>query len=172
VRDDTLGLLRAAGTPTLLVTHDAGEAVQVGDRLYAMREGRIVQAGSPAELYARPVDAFVAGFFGPLNRFEGTVEAGHVATPLGRFPALGVAEGAAAEAVVRPEAVRLRPPGQGQLARVLAHRDLGAYTTLQLGLEDGAVVEARLAGEAMCGTGEVVEIELDPRHLFVYPAAA
>ena len=84
VRDDTLGLLRAAGTPTLLVTHDAGEAVQVGDRLYAMRDGRIVQAGSPAELYARPADAFVAGFFGPLNRFKGPVEAGHIVTPLGR----------------------------------------------------------------------------------------
>ena len=90
VRDDTLGLLRAAGTPTLLVTHDAGEAVQVGDRLYAMRDGRIVQAGSPAELYARPADAFVAGFFGPLNRFKGPVEARHdrhPARPACRRPA-------------------------------------------------------------------------------------
>ena len=172
VRDDTLGLLRAAGTPTLLVTHDAGEAVQVGDRLYAMRDGRIVQAGSPAELYARPADAFVAGFFGPLNRFKGSVEAGRIATPLGRLPAPGLADGVAAEAVVRPEGVRVRPPGQGPRARVLARRDLGPLTTLQLGLDGGAVIQARLAGEAMCVTGEVVEIELDPRHLFVYPAAA
>src|SRR3954453_21667661 len=126
VRDDTLGLLRAAGTPTLLVTHDAGEAVQGGDRLYAMREGRVVQAGSPAELYARPADAFVAGFFGPLNRFKGRVEAGQIATPLGRLPAPGLADGVAAEAVVRPEGVRVRPPGQGPRARVLARRDLGA----------------------------------------------
>jgi hypothetical protein len=66
----------------------------------------------------------------------------------------------------------VRPPGHGLRARVLARRDLGPLPTLQLGLDGGAVIQARLAGEAMCVTGEVVEIELDPRHLFVYPAAA
>ena len=53
VREETLALLREAGTPTLLVTHDAEEAIRVGDRIHAMQDGRIVQSGTPAELYPR-----------------------------------------------------------------------------------------------------------------------
>ena len=52
VREETLGHLRAAGTPTLVVTHDAEEAISVGDRIHAMLAGRIVQSGTPAELYS------------------------------------------------------------------------------------------------------------------------
>ena len=47
VREETLALLREAGTPTLLVTHDAEEAIRVGDRIHAMLAGRIVQSGTP-----------------------------------------------------------------------------------------------------------------------------
>ena len=58
------------------------------------RPGRIVQSGTPAELYAAPVDPFVAGFFGPVNRFHGRVAQGMVATPVGTAPADGLADGA------------------------------------------------------------------------------
>ena len=83
VREETLTLLREAGTPTLLVTHDAEEAIRVGDRIHAMLAGRIVQSGTPSELYAAPVNGFVAGFFGPVNRFRGRVEPGRGRDALG-----------------------------------------------------------------------------------------
>jgi iron(III) transport system ATP-binding protein len=173
VRDETLGVLRDAGTPTLLVTHDAEEAIRVGDRIHAMLRGRIIQSGTPSELYARPRHPFVAGFFGPVNRFTGEVRGGRVRTPVGEAAAGGLAEGDKVEAIVRPEALRLRCPTThgGLRARVLQRRDLGPVNVIQLGLADGSSVKVRQAGAVDAAVGDEVEIDLDPAHLFVYPAA-
>lgn len=172
VREETVAVLRDAGTPALLVTHDAEEALRVGDRIYAMLRGRIVQAGAPAELYARPADPFVAGFFGPVNRFPGRVQGGLVRTPVGFAAAPELPDGAAVETIVRPEGVRVRRPatGAGLRARVVQRRDLGPVQVLRLALPDGSTVRVRQIGEPLALAGEEVEIELDPRHLFVYPA--
>ncbi len=64
VRADVLGLLRATGTTALLVTHDQEEALSVADQVAVLDGGRIVQAGSPQQLYAAPVSARVARFLG------------------------------------------------------------------------------------------------------------
>jgi iron(III) transport system ATP-binding protein len=172
VRDETLGVLRESGTPTLLVTHDAEEAIRVGDRLHAMQDGKIVQSGTPAELYIRPANPFVAGFFGPINRFPGRVRAGRVATPVGEARADSLAEGAEVETIIRPEAIRLRRvrDGHGLRARVLHRRDLGPVHLIGLGLPDGSCVKVRQSGSIGATEGDEVEIELDPAHLFVYPA--
>jgi iron(III) transport system ATP-binding protein len=172
VREEALGVLREAGTPTLLVTHDADEAVRVGDRIHAMQDGRIVQAGTPAELYNRPASAFVAGFFGSINRFSGRVVEGRVATPLGSVNAAGAGEGSEVDIVIRPEAVRLFPPASGTRvgARILGSRDLGPVHVLKLGLPDGTTLKVRQAAGHSVVLGDAVEIDLDPAHLFVYPA--
>jgi iron(III) transport system ATP-binding protein len=172
VRDETLHVLREAGTPTLLVTHDAEEAIRVGDQLHAMQDGRIVQSGTPAELYLKPASPFVAGFFGPVNRFPGRVRGGRVATPVGVARADSLAEGAEVETIVRPEAIRLRQArdGAGLRARVLHRRDLGPVHLIGLGLPDGSSVKVRQSGSIGAAVGDEVEIELDPAHLFVYPA--
>jgi len=174
VRDETLSLLREAGTPTLLVTHDAEEAIRVGDRIHAMLAGRIVQSGTPAQLYAAPVNPFVAGFFGPVNRFHGRVTQGKVATPVGTALAPGLLEGAQVLAIVRPEALHVRHGRDlgGLRARVLVRRDLGPVHLLRLQLADGSTLKVRQAGLIEAAVGEEVVIELDPRHLFVYPADA
>jgi iron(III) transport system ATP-binding protein len=173
VREETLAVLREAGTPALLVTHDAEEAIRVGDRIYAMQRGRIVQAGAPAELYGRPANSFVAGFFGPVNRFPGRVQGGLVRTPVGWASAPELGDGADVETIVRPEGIRVRraPFGGGLRARVEVRRDLGPIQVLRLALPDGNRVRVRQIGEAGVEAGDEVEIELDPRHLFVYPAA-
>ena len=172
VRDEALAVLREAGTPTLLVTHDAEEAVRVGDRIHAMRDGRIIQAGTPAELYARPADPFVAGFFGPVNRFVGRVQGGRISTPVGEAAAGTLPDGLEVETIVRAEAIRVRPVhGRGLRARILQRRDLGPVHIIQLGLPGGNDVRVRQSGTIDAGIGDEVEIELDPSHLFVYPAA-
>ena len=172
VREESLGVLREAGTPTLLVTHDAEEAVQVGDRIHAMQAGRIVQSGTPLELYRRPSDPFVAGFFGPVNLFRAKVQGGRVATPVGTVAAAAIADGVEVEAIVRPEAITVRhaPDGGGVRAHVVHRRDLGPVHVLRLGLADGSTLKVRQAGGIGAAIGDEVEIQLDPAHLFVYPA--
>jgi molybdate transport system ATP-binding protein len=64
VRHELGGHLRGLGLPTLLVTHDVADAIALADRVGVIRDGRIVQLGTPAELAAAPVDEFVARVFG------------------------------------------------------------------------------------------------------------
>ena len=68
-------LQRNVGITFLLVTHDQEEALSMSDRVCVMREGRIVQAGSPRELYDKPVNRYVADFVGKTNFFEGATKA-------------------------------------------------------------------------------------------------
>ena len=173
VREETLAVLREAGTPTLLVTHDAEEAIRVGDRIHAMQQGRIVQSGTPVQLYARPVDAFVAGFFGPVNRFPCRAEGGLVArrwagpaAPAGRGrggrgdrPARG-RSGCASRRRLGPAGPRDLPP-----------RSRAPCMSCAWACPMAARSRCGRWAEALVETGDEVEIELDPRHLFVYPAA-
>ena len=64
-------LQRNLGITFLLVTHDQEEALSMSDRVCVMRDGRIVQIGSPRELYDRPINSYVAGFVGKANFFGG-----------------------------------------------------------------------------------------------------
>jgi molybdate transport system ATP-binding protein len=64
VRHELAGHLAALALPTLLVTHDVADAIALADRIGVIREGRIIQVGTPAELAEAPVDDFVARVFG------------------------------------------------------------------------------------------------------------
>jgi molybdate transport system ATP-binding protein len=64
VRHELAGHLEQFGLPTLLVTHDVADAIALADRVGVIRDGRIIQLGTPAELAAAPVDEFVARVFG------------------------------------------------------------------------------------------------------------
>ncbi|MGB0671854.1 MAG: ABC transporter ATP-binding protein, partial [Rhodospirillales bacterium] len=116
VREQTFELVQDTGIATLMVTHDPEEAMFMADRILVMDEGRIVQDGTPEETYFHPASAYVATLFGPVNRLESRVEAGRVSTPLGDFSAPGVADGAAAQVLVRPEGLTV---GDGAHAAVL-----------------------------------------------------
>lgn len=174
IREETLAILREAGTSTLLVTHDAEEAIRAGDVIHAMLAGRIVQSGTPAEIYARPADPFVASFFGPVNSFRGRVRGGRVGTPIGAVVAKGLDEGERALVIVRPEGIRLRrADGKSSgLARLVDRRDLGPIHLIWLGLPDGSRVKVRETGLIEARLGEEVAVELDPAHVFVFPERA
>ena len=81
-------LQKRLGTTMVYVTHDQTEAMTLGDRLAVMRTGLLQQAGSPQELYDRPVNLFVAGFIGsPAMNFLGaTLEEGVLRTKLADLP--------------------------------------------------------------------------------------
>lgn len=68
-------LQRDVGITFLLVTHDQEEALSMSDRVCVMREGRIVQTGSPRDLYDQPVNRYVADFVGKSNFFPGPSQA-------------------------------------------------------------------------------------------------
>src|ERR1700759_5088228 len=105
LRDDLRVILKQTGMTALYVTHDQAEAVVLGDRIGIMRNGRLLQMGTPDQIYNRPADPFVANFTGATNELAGTLveiagEFGAVETGSGhRLTVRLPAEVAAGEAV-------------------------------------------------------------------------
>ena len=119
------------------VTHDVGEAFELGDRVAVLREGRVAQVATPDELWARPADDWVARFLGMTN----VVRDGDRAT------------------VIRPEAVRVRP-AEGAVV-VSADRD-GAVVRLRVRRDDGVELEAVVVGVDVPSVGDSVSVDVDP----------
>ena len=108
VREETMSVLRETLATSIIVTHDPEEALYLGDRVALMRDGEIEQVGSSEDLYLRPANGFVAGFFGGLNALSCVVERGSVATPLGQFAAPGFGNGTKVDVFIRIEGVDVR----------------------------------------------------------------
>jgi len=108
MRDATAQILAQAGVATVLVTHDRDEAMGFADQLVILRDGILIQAGSPRSLYARPVDAVTAAFLGPAIVLDATFGQGVAQCALGSIP---LSNGAVAQGegkvLVRPEQIRL-----------------------------------------------------------------
>lgn len=199
VRDDTLHVLQEAGIATLIVTHDAEEAMFMADRIALMNEGRIEQLGTPSELYLGPATRFVATFLGEVNRLPARLRGGRAETPIGtidlgnRLPAGGlpIEEGAPVEVLLRPEGLRVLeapgpdgPPaplagklaGCGAVAEVEACRLLGATTLVHMAVPDGQGgllhLHARLPPGIWLSRGEKVSVAMDAERAFVFPPEA
>jgi iron(III) transport system ATP-binding protein len=176
VRDATISLLAESGTSALLVTHDPGEAMRVADRIALLRAGRIVQLGSPHELYERPSDRRVAEFFSDVNVFTGTVAGSEVETALGRFTAPGLADGTAAEVVVRPHHLRVtaggdpNPEAGGAAVHLERIRFIGRESLLDLRTGGGLPVRAVLPGALSFEPGARLWISVARDHAFVFDA--
>ena len=102
VRNEVHGLLAAAGVTSVFVTHDQQEAFVLGDQVVVMRDGVVEQACPATELYARPVNAWVASFVGEANFVPGTATGRSVDTAFGIVELLRAASGAV-QVLIRPE---------------------------------------------------------------------
>jgi len=116
------------GITFIYVTHDQEEALTMSDRIAVFRDGRIVQVGTPQEVYERPADAFVAGFVGASN----------------------ILDRDGARILVRPEKIRLVPSGPAstdpdlhvERGRIQAVVYVGMLTRYSVVLDDGATITA------------------------------
>ena len=132
-------LQRQLGITFVLVTHDQEEALSLSDRICVMRAGRVVQVGTPQELYDRPKTRYVADFVGTSNFFDGRVEAADgarasITLPDGRtYDATSSGAVAAGEEgcmSVRPEQILMsRTPAPDALEVIIQNRIfLGEHT--------------------------------------------
>jgi putative spermidine/putrescine transport system ATP-binding protein len=139
---------RRTGITTIFVTHDQEEALTLSDRIAIINEGRIIQAGSPQQVYERPVSVFAAQFLGDANLLRGTPDSGGMVLADGtRLRLPGQASGLA---VVRPEKVRI-----GSAATAAAAADENSLTGVVMqSVYSGASVVYRVAvpvlGETPC----------------------
>jgi spermidine/putrescine ABC transporter ATP-binding subunit len=173
---------RRVGITTVFVTHDQTEAMAISSRLAVMNRGRIVQAGTPEEIYRAPADAFVARFIGQANLVRGTlVEHGaqHGTVDLGagvrvRVPSVPVAAHGRVDVVVRPEDIIVSPPADApNRVRVTLSEVtyLGAATRLVATLGDQPVTIMSNRPRLAAKQGEAIDIAWDPAHCSVIAAS-
>ena len=128
LREDARRALRGAGSVALVVTHDPEEALELADWIIVLGAGRVVQAGSPADIWRHPASAAVAELFGQAQHLAGIVADGRVRTAFGDVGAAsGLPDRAVVDVLVRPSAVALRPHAAGAMVedvRFLGDRHL------------------------------------------------
>jgi putative spermidine/putrescine transport system ATP-binding protein len=130
MQEELKALQHQLGITFVFVTHDQGEALSMADRVAVFNEGRIVQVGTPQDIYDQPRTRFVADFVGSSNVLPPELTA-----------RLGGADGWAS---LRPEAVRLVEPGAARIAGTVASvRYLGAATRVSVEV-GGATLAALL----------------------------
>jgi len=177
--------VRAAGATTVYITHDQAEAFALADRLGVLEKGRLVQLGTPEEIYTHPASAFVARFTGlacelPVRLRErngnGTIEVEPatlaLARPLHARSRLPAGNHATGLLTIRPAAVRLCPPDRdehhvvGTVADV-AFRDRGYEHAVDLG---GIARITGVYAQRRARRGEPVGLSFDPEGCLVFPA--
>jgi iron(III) transport system ATP-binding protein len=148
VRAETLDILRHSRATAMVVTHDAEEAMRLGDRIALLRGGRLVQVGTAEELYNKPVNLFAAGFFSELNVFPAVASGGSAETPIGRMPAEGFADGTPISVAVRLAGFDVGET-EGEIpARVLSRRFLGVVELLEMAVPG---TETPVRARVRCG---------------------
>jgi spermidine/putrescine transport system ATP-binding protein len=167
-------LQERVGITFLYVTHDQEEALTMSDRLAVMNAGRIVQIGTPRQVYEEPADTYVADFLGAANLMEievvsvGALRLGDWALTSQRCEATAAGR---AHAVIRPERVRIEEHGSAGENRVPAMVErvvfLGASTQVMLRLAPGVSVQALMQND-----GERPELaQGTPVHCYLPPDA-
>ena len=170
LRDDVVRILREAGVTALLVTHDREDAFSVADRIALMRDGRVVQAGVPEQLYFAPADRWCAEFAGAANMVRGHREGAKVVTSLGSFPALQAAGPTAdVDVLVRPELVGLEPDGGGQ-AQIVARTFLGHDVLYRVQMADGTSLWSQRPSNEQVPLGARVKVCVYDGPVVVFPS--
>ena len=167
--------LRTIGATAVLVTHDQNEALSLADQVGVMRDGRLVQVGSPVELYRSPVDPEVAAFVGGATVLPAQVKAGVAQCALGRLRVAGGAAQGDVSILIRPEQIQLHEgETHGVSARVAEVSFFGHDASVRLDLlPSGPDVLARIVGAAVPETGALVQLLVDgPAMVFTPPDIA
>ncbi len=163
LREDVAAILRAAGTSTLLVTHDQSEALSLADTVAVLREGRVEQVGTPEAVYERPRSRWVANFLGEADVLPGTARGGVAECELGRF-AVGAELTGAVELVIRPESVAIghRPVRDADASALVVGRSFYGHDQLvELELPSGLRLRSRRLGFPAWHPGDRVSVWLD-----------
>lgn len=180
-REEIRTLQKRTGITTIYVTHDQSEAMSLSDRMAVMRQGRIEQIGSPAEMYETPQSPFVAEFLGGANVVpvhltvrRRTLVAGRFIVAVPRTMLAGLKDGDVT-LIVKPEAVILAPSlrGSKNVGRIIVKEYLG-FTTNFLVEIDGVSLRSTTMSNAATKRlqiGQTVAVSIDWSGSLLLPRA-
>ncbi|MDC7234431.1 MAG: ABC transporter ATP-binding protein [Spirochaetales bacterium] len=181
MRTELKAIHQKTGATSIFVTHDQSEAMSMADRIVIMKDGEIIQVGTPEDVYFRSADMFVAGFIGtpPTNFFpvsirkendRGYLEHSDFNCPLGSEELGLVSKGGREELVlgIRPEDFKLAAPRKGILnAEVLVVEPQGSHQILAVELA-GNIVKIIVSPDQKLAPGDPVSFDFDYKHLHFF----
>ncbi|MEE8439233.1 MAG: ABC transporter ATP-binding protein [Micropepsaceae bacterium] len=176
LRMATLKHLRDVEAAVVIVTHDPDEAMRLGDQVALIRQGRIVQSGTPLEIFSHPADSQAAAMLGGGSLLRSKVKDGLADSPFGPVAASHLPDGAAAEVYYRAASIQIG--NEGILARIRAIRPSPAG--LEIEAEIGAAAPSEGVGspilvlamapiEAKLAVGADIRLNANPQNAFVFP---
>ena len=176
IRDDTLHLLQKSNVTVLIVTHDPFEAMFISNKIYIMKNGgEIIQSGTPIDLYNKPINSYVASFFGETNKFEGVVKNSQIRTPIGIIKTSKNLENQKVEIHVRPQGIKLhqeQTPVNGIKGTVMASRLMGPYSFVHISILDQenkiVHIHSHMPPSFSPEQSSAVGIEIDINQTFVF----
>ena len=174
--------MKSEGTAVLLVTHEPNEALRMADEIALMRYGRIVQRGSPYNIYNAPKYLEAAVFFSDINVIKGKVQGALTDTPFGQFLAPGVPDGTEVDIVIRPQHLKIDfdragrgpnpTPQDGTPARGVVQRArfIGASSLVEFRMDfDGSILRAAVPSVFLPKVGTPLWIMIRRDRCFVFP---
>ncbi len=175
-RTQIAALQQRLGITTVYVTHDQVEAMTMGDRVAVLKDGLLMQADTPLNLYDKPNNLFVAGFIGSpamnllrAHNVDGHAKLGDIEVPIPRSAASKA--GADITVGVRPENWRIVGQGEGIPVKVTVVEELGADgfvygTSGAEGTPDNVII--RIDARRSHQKGETLYVTTDPEHVHVF----
>ena len=167
-------LHQRVGNTIVFVTHDQVEAMTMADRIVIMKDGYIQQVGTPAEVFHKPANTFVARFIGApsMNLLNGTIDGttvtlddGHTVT----VPSLTATSGQAIQLGVRPDDLHAENSNPIMTGQVTVREPLGSETLIYVDTPSGDII-AKADGRTPPEVGETVKLGADPANLHVFDA--
>ncbi len=170
VRSETLGILRELGTTAVLVTHDPEEALASSDRIVLLRSGKVLQTGTPYEIYFHPNAPYSADYFCAYNKLPAVFRGGVFETAAGRFPAsFEMAEGGRATVYIRPEAIGISRDGDGLKGRIISRTFMGNSERVVLQLADSRVTLTAQVPRQIPDGGAEVQVVIPSIGMLAFP---
>jgi multiple sugar transport system ATP-binding protein len=165
------------GTTSVFVTHDQVEAMTMADRIVVMRDGRILQVGSPLELYEKPVDVFTARFIGSptMNLLPASLKQGEADLSVGGSIKVPPLSASSSEVLVgvRPQDLAPGVPGSPGLSvsgTVVVVETLGSETLVHIESKDQTVIGSA-PGRQIPKIGEQLTLHAPVERLYYFDKA-
>ena len=167
VQEDLRRIQRRLGKTFLLVTHDQSEALVCSDRLAVMHQGRVVQYGTPQEVYDSPKNKFVAEFLGAANLIEGKKVPGGIETLLGLLKLEKAPSWESGMLAIRPEWIMIRETKpETNAVKATVSEVIYRGTSFDLWLDPGPL-RVRTSSYKNFKPGDQVWLELSPNELVI-----
>ena len=143
VAEEVISFLRESSTPTLMVTHDPLEAMRLSDRILVMMNGKVIDEGSPEQLYSKPRTPFSTRISGPATLIESKFNKGLITTPFGIINGIkNMIDGKSYDVFIRPEAFSTTSrKSEGLNVEIKNIKYLGGFYQLTLLIEGKSLID-------------------------------